>query len=411
MISRFARRRPDDGFTLIELTVAMVVTMLVVTSLIIVFLGSIRGVALSKQRQAATGIATAAMEQFRALDYGDLSAGLYCSDLSGDANVTVSGTCGAGGTATLAPAGSSINETLKVQTGTPPAGGVAPIEPHVTTQQVENVTYTRKAYVTVSPTTPAAFNLTVLVSWTSSVTKGTKTVTERSVEFSPSRCLSSATHPYSGACQAAFNADAGFGNAVITVTDSGGGSNITGFDGAQQLQLALGSLSATLNDEQVTKLTGKVETTSAAATTDTGTTSSGGQTGAVAADTDPSSTAGQSQTSSVSQPGVSAVSLSGDAGVLSAVPVSGGSGSLDAEASSTASSCKDSTGNTLVATLRPCSWGTRQSSGTAGKVSLQLPNGAPNFTIGSVAADAAPAIVMRSPRSSRLSGSQLVWSK
>ena len=395
MISRFRRRRSeDDGFTLVELTVAMVITLLVMSSLIIVFLGSIRGVALSKQRQAATGLATATMEQFRALDYGTLSAGLYCSDLTGafaDPNVTVSGTCGAGGTATLAPAGSSISETLKVQTGTPPAGGIAPITPHVTTKTIEKVTYTTRAYVTVSPTTPAAFNLTVLVSWASNVTRGTKTVTERSVEFSPSRCLSSATHPYSGACQAAFNADAGFASSVITVTDASGGSNISGFDTAKQLQLALGSLSATLGVEQVTKLTGKLQTTSATLSTDAGTSTSGGTTGAVAADSDPSSTTGGVSTAAPSQGSVSTVSASGPAGVLSAVPLSSGSGQLDAEVSSSHTSCQDAAGAPIDDYQRPCTWGSRLSSGTAGKVSLQLPNGAPNFTVASVGAMPAPA--------------------
>ena len=390
MISRFRRTSTDDGFTLVELTVAMVITMLVLSSLIIVFLGSIRGVGLSKQRQSATGIATATMEQFRALDYGTLSAGLYCSDLAGDSNITVSGTCGGGGTATLHPAVGSINETVKVQSGTP-AGAVTPIYPHVTTKTVENVTYTTKAYVTVSPTTPSAFNLTVLVSWSSSVTRGTKTVTERSVEFSPSRCLSSATHPYSGACQAAFNADAGFANSVITITDPNGGTNISGFDAGRQLQLALGSLSATLGVEQVTKLTGKLQTTSASAFTDSGTTTTGGTTATVAADSDPSSTTGGTQTASASQGSVNTMSLSGPAGVLSAVPMTGGSGSLDAEVSSGASSCKDAAGNNLSAALRPCTWGTRQATGSAGKVALQLPNGAPNFTVVSVGAEPAAA--------------------
>jgi prepilin-type N-terminal cleavage/methylation domain-containing protein len=395
VISRFSRRRAssDDGFTLIELTVAMVITAMVMASLIIVFLGSIRGVALSKQRQAATGLATSTMEQFRALDYGTLSAGLYCSDLAGDANVTVSGTCGGGGTATLAPAGSSINETVKVQTSTPPAGGVAPIYPHVTTKTIENVTYTTKAYVTVSPTTPAAFNLTVLVTWKSSVTKlQTKTVTERSVEFSPSRCLSSATHPYSGACQAAFNADAGFANAVISISDASGASNISGFDTAKQLQLALGSLSTTLGVEQVGKLTGKVQTTSAAATSDSGTSSTGGTIGTVAADSDPSSaTLGTPQTASISQGSVNTVSLSGPAGTFNATPANGGTGTLDAEVTSTGSSCQDAGGNPINALNRPCTWGTRQSSGTGGTIKLQLPNGAPNFSVVSVGTEPAKA--------------------
>ena len=393
MISRF-RRRPagEDGFTLVELTVAMVVTMLVVTSLIIVFLGSIKGVALSKQRQAATSLATATMEQFRALDYGTLSAGLYCADLGTDTNLTVSGTCGAGGTVTLAPTGTAISETLKVQTTTPPAAvpGLPPIFPHVATKAVENVTYKTSSYVTINPTTPAAFNLTVLVSWSSSVTKGTKTVTERSTEFSPSRCLSSATHPYSGACQAAFNGDAGFATPVITITDANGdGQDIPGLDG-QSAQLAFGSLSTTLGVEQISKLTGKVQTTSASVKADSGSSTTGGVVGAVSADSDPSSASGGSQTTSISQSSVSTLSLSGDAGVLSAVPASGGSGSLDAEVSSTSTSCNDAAGITLVATQRPCTWGTRQSSGTGGSMTLQLPNGAPNFTLASVGTALSP---------------------
>jgi type II secretory pathway pseudopilin PulG len=391
VIARFRTRGgADEGFTLIELTVAMVVTMLVMSSLIIVFLGSIRGVALAKQRQAATALATSTMEQFRALDYGTLSAGLYCSDLVGDTNITIVGTCGAAGaTVTLAVPGTSISETVKVQTGTP-SGTVGPVYPHIATKAVENVNFKTKAYVTVSPTTPAAFNLTVLVSWSSNVSKGTKTVTQRSTEFSPSRCLSSATHPYSGACQAAFNGDAGFSSAVISVTNtSGDGQDIPGFGGSS-VQLALGALSSTLGVEQISKLTGKAQTTSATAVTDSGATSTGGVSGAVAADSDPSSATNGTSTATVSQSSVSTVSISGGAGVLGAVPASGGSGSLDARVSSTTSSCLDAAGVGILATNRPCTWGSRQSAGTGGSVTLQLPNGAPNFTIASASPAAAP---------------------
>lgn len=393
MIARFrSRGGADDGFTLIELTVAMVVTMLVMSSLIIVFLGSIRGVALAKQRQAATAIATAVMEQFRSLDYGTLSAGLYCSDLAGDTNITISGTCGAvGAVVTLAPPGTAINETLKVQTGTPPAGGLAPVAPHIATKVSENVKYATKSYVSINPTTPSAFNLTVLVSWSSNVSHGTKTVTERSTEFSPSRCLSSATHPYSGACQAGFDGDAGFDTAGITITNaSGNGQDILGFNG-KSVELALGGLSSTLGMEQISKLTGKVQTTSATAVSDTGTSKTGGATNTVAADSDPSSVTGGVSTATVSQSPVSSVGLSGDGGALNATPTSGGSGNLDARVSSTSSSCQDGTGTVLAATNRPCTWGNRQSAGTGGSVQLQLPNGAPNFVLASVGPAPAPA--------------------
>ena len=396
MIARFRRRTSaDDGFTLVELTVAMVVTLIVMSSLAIVFIGSIKGVALAKQRQAATGLATSTMEQFRALDYGTLSAGLYCSDLAADANITVTGTCGAGGsTVTLATAG--LSEAVKVQTSAAPASspGLPPVYPHVVTKAVENVRYTTKSYVTISPTTPSAFNLTVFVSWSSNASKGaTKTVTERSTEFSPSRCLSSATHPYSGACQASFDGDAGFANAAIDITDAAGaGQGIAGFDGSQSLELALGSLSSTLSVEQISKLSGKAQTTSATAVATDGTkTSTGGVTAAVAADSDPSSTTLGAQTAPLSQGAVSTVSLSGNGGVLSATPTSGGTGSLDARVSSTSTSCHDASDLPIVATGRPCTWGNRQSSGSAGSMVLQLPNGAPNFTLASVGAAPVPA--------------------
>src|SRR4051794_41801387 len=103
----------------------MVVTMIVMSSLAIVFIGSIKGVALAKQRQAATALATSTMEQFRALDYGTLSAGLYCSDLVGDANITITGTCGAAGGALPPPPGGgrgTLEGPTSTAPGAPPGG-------------------------------------------------------------------------------------------------------------------------------------------------------------------------------------------------------------------------------------------------------------------------------------------------
>ena len=394
MTSWFRRRRSsDEGFTLIELTVAMMVTLLVATSLVTVFLSSISGVALSKQRQAATGLATGVMEKFRALDYGTLSAGLYCSDLAGDTNVTVSGTCGSGGTVTFAPAGTTISETLQVQSTAAPASSVPPIYPHRVadaTTTVDGVQYTVKSYVTKAPTVASSFNLTVLVSWSSNVTKGqTKTVTQRSLEFSPSRCLSSATHPYSGACQASFNGDAGLSNAAITITGVGDTTTDIPGLGGRSLELGLPGLTTSLGVEQITKLTGIAQTTGVT-TVGSATATAGGSTGAASADSDPSSTTGGTAASTVSQGSTSTLTLSGTAGSLSASPTTGDAGQVDTRVTSTASSCKDAAGNTIT-TTRPCAWGNVQATGTTAAVNLQLANGAPNFSLASIGAAPTPA--------------------
>jgi type II secretory pathway pseudopilin PulG len=389
------RRSSDEGFTLVELTVAMVVTLLVATSLVTVFLSSISGVALAKQRQAATGLATAVMEKFRALDYGTLSAGLYCSDLSGDANLSVSGSCGGGGVVTFAPAGTSINETVQVQSTAAPASSVPPIFPHSVSgasTTVDGVQYTVKSYVTRAATTASSFNLTVLVSWSSTVTHGaTKTVTQRSLEFSPSRCLSSSTHPYSGACQASFNGDAGLTNAGITITAVGDTTvDIPGLN-ASSIELALPALSASLGVEQISKLTGLAGTSSVSVVSSTGTTSSGGAATSVAADSDPSSSSGGVATGTVSQSSSSTLTVSGTAGSLTAAPTTGDAGSADSRVTSTSSSCQDATGSNLPATGRPCSWGNVQQAGTTGALALQLSYGAPNFTLATVGAAPTPA--------------------
>lgn len=383
------RRRSDEGFTLVELTVAMVVTMMVVAGLIAVFLASIRGVALSKQRQAATGLATAVMEKFRALDYGTLSAGLYCSDITGDANLSAAGTCGGGGTVTFAPPGTGISESVQVQSTAAPASAVPPVFPHVVSDastKIENVQYTVSSYVTQAATTASSFNLTVLVTWSSSVSGGTKTVTQRSLEFSPSRCLSSATHPYSGACQAAFNGDAGLSNAGITITAVGDTTvDIPGL-AARSIELSLPSLSASLGVEQISKLTGLAGTSSASVVTSAGTSSSGGFTTAVAADSDPSSSSGGTDTGTVSQTSSSTLTVSGTAGSLTVAPTTGDTGAADSRVTSTSSSCQDATGSALPATDRPCSWSNVQQAGTTGSLALQLAYGAPNFSLASVAA-------------------------
>ncbi len=391
IIAGHRRLRPtEDGFTLIELSVAMFITLLVLAALAGSFIGSLSGVALAKQRQAATGLATGVMEQLRATDYGTLSAGMTCSDVVGDPRVSLSGACASGVTATFTPGIASISEPLVLQVSGPAA---APIVPHIqpaATTKIENVAYGVSTYVSKATLTATSFDLTVLVSWTSSVSKGIKTVIQRSVAYSPSRCLSSATHPYAGACQAAFNGDSGLTKAGITVLNADDGtSNIPGLNG-KKVDLTLNGVSSTLSAEQITNLTAVTSTTGADAYSASSHTSSGGISTSVAADTDPSSDAASTSTGSVTQPSTSAVSLSDTAGVLSLAPSSGDAGSLSSNAASTGSSCIDAAGSFLAALNQPCSWGAVQATGSSSVLNLALPSGAPNFNLASIGTSPGP---------------------
>lgn len=391
------RRRlnaPDDGFTLIELSVAMFVTLLVVSALAAAFLGSVRGIAFAKQRQAATALATATMEQFRAIDSGTLSSGMTCSDVATDSRITLAGGCAAGVTGTFAPGFGGISEPVVLQTSGPTA---APLNPHKTTQTIENATYTIASYVTRPSASSQAFNVTVIVSWSSGVSRGAKQVVQRSSAFSPSRCLSSATHPYAGACQAEFNGDAGLSKAGITVVNADDGSSVVqGLNTTTKLDLNWSSLSATLDAEQIATLTGLVTTTGVVKTSN-----AGGQTGEVSAttsaDTDPASASGGVSTASVTQPGTSAITASGVLGNLAMSPTTTDTGTLDARTASTTSSCYDASNATINASNLPCTWGTVQPSGTAAALTVALTAGAPNWTLASRAASpaAARAVVSR----------------
>ena len=371
----------DEGFTLVELSVAMFVTLLVVAALAAAFLSSIKGIALAKQRQAATGLATATMEQFRAIDYATLSSGMTCSDVSSDSRITLSGGCTAGVTGTFAPGFGGISEPVVLQTSGPTA---APLNPHKSTKAIENVTYTIASYVTSPTVASQSFNVTVIVSWSSSVTRVTKQIVQRSVAFSPSRCLSSATHPYAGACQAEFNGDAGLSKAGMTVVNADDGvSPIPGFGTLTKLDLDWANLSSTMNAEQITTLTGLAGATGVTMTSAGIPTATGNVSATTSADSDPASASGGISTATLSQGSTSTLYAFGTGGTLGMNPTTTDSGSLDARTSSTVGSCLDASNAALVATGLPCAWGSTQPSGSASQLTLNLPNSAPNWTLAS----------------------------
>src|SRR5207248_6375055 len=172
--------------------------------------------ALARQRQSATGLASQAIEQVRALPFDTLAKGLS-SNAATDATVATDSaitTCG----------------TDKCYQGEPipmsnyPAGTtIKPLVPHTRTTTVGPTTYTVKTYVTyyLGNKTSNTYRVTAVVTWVAKERAGASHTTQiQSIFYSPTGCLSTATHPYSAPCQPFFYSTATSDTGHIDVTGS-----------------------------------------------------------------------------------------------------------------------------------------------------------------------------------------------
>jgi prepilin-type N-terminal cleavage/methylation domain-containing protein len=368
-------RPRDGGFTLIELIVAMMVMLIVMSAVLFFFVGSLRAVTLAKQRQTATALATQVMEQIRALPYAMVEQGLDSTDITltgPDADPNLSSVT------QFRPVTGGIVEELVVTTpATPSPRG--PLSPHVQnlTPEPGGPTYVVRSYVTKGDTPEQSYNLSVLASWSSSVSNGTKTVIQRSVSYSPSGCLSTATHPFSGPCQALFTAQAGTSAAGIQVSAIDQGQ-LVGL-GSEPVILAFPGMSSSLGIEQITKLTSSVFASSGKVNGAL----AGGVSATAAADTDPSST--NAFVGSATTPAQSPSSLS-TAGTLGTVKVrvhshAADSGKVGALTSAAGSTCVAHDGTAITNKL-PCASASIATSGSVASIELELDAGK-TLTLGS----------------------------
>ena len=263
---------------------------------------------------------------------------------------------------------SGATETLRVYTA---GADQAPLYPHRATQTIDGVDYTVATYVTEGATLQESYNLTVLVTWSSNVSHGTKTVTQRSTAYSPSGCLSTATHPFSGPCQAFFNGQAGVTTANIAVTnDSDSSLDIVGFNGIAA-RLSLPSLSSSVGVEQTMKLSASAQTSLAEAVTSAGKTTSGGLSAVAPADTDPSSSSQTSASATTAAQTSSSQTLTGLAGTLAVTPTTGDTGGATSQVVAGATGCDDELG-TAVIPNQPCASAQLKQAGSPGGISIGL---------------------------------------
>jgi prepilin-type N-terminal cleavage/methylation domain-containing protein len=382
------RSRADSGFTMVELIVAMVILVTVLLALITVQVRALQGVALAKQRQQATAYANQAMERMRALPYGTVTAGLNSTDLAGDPNLT-------GGNLVPACGASGISEPV-VTTG---SAATAPLYPHVQTiasTATVNVSYKVSSYVTLVSTTAGdtsqGYWLTAIANWPAAGSCGaTKTVRSRSQLFSPSGCLATATHPFSGPCQAFYDGAAASTPAGITVS-SAGAAGTTPFTNNDLTSggVSLPSLSAAVQSEETISASGQAATSGAQYSDSTPPDkSSGAQAASTGASTDPTSgTASTPAAATVTQTGASALTKAGSDG-KSTFTFTPGAGDAGKSASTTAATALGNCNNlsdVAVASVQACSSSAMTPGGTT---SASLTYGS-QMSLGSVAATATP---------------------
>ena len=367
-----AARVNDEGFTLVELVVAMFITMVVMSAMLGIVVESLSSVAKSKQRQAATALANGAMEQLRALPYDTLTVPTLSSVAAGDANLDYTAT----------------PPLLKI--GLTPGPAYEPLvmngySPKTTTSTIDGVVFTVKTYVSQAPGS-AAFSLTTAVNYSSSSSHGPQTSVQHSTAFSPSGCLSNVTHPFSGPCQTYFTLQAGMALGGVTVTKvntlpafPNAISNMSSANNIAELDLGLPALSTNVLAEQTTSGKGTVATTDARVVDTSGvvTQKFGASTASASVDTDPSTVLAQTvpPTSTLAQ-NSTAVFSGGTGGTLTAQPFVNDAGQVGASTASDATVCKGAdpagTGlNTaaLATNYRPCVSGYEQPQGAGGTVS------------------------------------------
>ena len=130
-----------------------------------------------------------------------------------------------------------------------------PLNPHRQTKVMNGTTYTIAVYPTNYLGSTTSFRATVIVSWTGSFRKGViSQVSTQTVLFSPSGCVSSATHPFASPCQPFLYGTAAMSQGAVTITGTILGIDLT------QATLQTGELDSTMQIEQVSAVQGHAKT-------------------------------------------------------------------------------------------------------------------------------------------------------
>jgi type II secretory pathway pseudopilin PulG len=279
-----ARLHDERGFSLLETLVAITVIFGSVIALAYTATIGFGYQSLSRQRQAANGIANEVMEQIRGLAYENVQAGLLSTDLTGDPNIV---SCSGVNRFLSCTANASIPGSGDPLVTSPGLSTTVPLVPHRsstapnTNPTRDGITYGWSSYVTRANTTDAPYRVTVIVTWAGgAVNAPNKFVRLQSIFWSPAGCRSTETHPFAAPCQPFFFGTLSAPQANVTV--AGSVDQLTFTDG----ELIGGSVSSAAQQEQVSQAQGSWQSTEVAITDGAGTRTVGGTSGTTSADSD-----------------------------------------------------------------------------------------------------------------------------
>src|SRR5438874_1434441 len=150
-------RAPEDGFTLIEVVIAIALSAMVFLALAMAMAGGFKAVAVSKARTRGNELGTAAIEDLQRFDYDHLG---LCP-ASGGSGVTDPGTQSFQG---LNPVTLNCGNSVVLEEPCTPTVGTVPKAAY--TCRVSNITYTVQRYVVWGDSDQTKKRLAVFVNWT-----------------------------------------------------------------------------------------------------------------------------------------------------------------------------------------------------------------------------------------------------
>lgn len=372
IVQRARTRGTEDGFTLVEVIVAMFIVVLIMTALLGALVSSLETVSQARHRQTATALATQALERLRALPYNQVTQPDGSAPEAGLQYAVVNGTGYDFEPVGLIP---GVDEPLVVNQ----------LSARWEDQSVGEVTYRIQTYVTRPAATAGGsqtFNLFAVVSWTSATDQGTRRVVERSTTFSPSGCLSTAQSPFAAPCQSYVTAQAGQSLGGVTITNEADAkAMIPGFEDTRLFELTLSANSTSLLVEQ-TATANAGATTSGVRRVGATEAENGSASAAVSVDSDPSSTPDQEETATASGHSSSALQATGTAGRLVGRAAGSDGGEVRAAINGSSTYCLTTSGagfaTGAAGALHPCASSRVQPGSTASSIVFE-PEGTLGF--------------------------------
>ncbi|HEX2425140.1 MAG TPA: prepilin-type N-terminal cleavage/methylation domain-containing protein [Actinomycetota bacterium] len=313
---RLASRLNTDeaGFTMVEMLIAIGIIATALFGLAYTATEGFTYESLARQKQTATGIANQIMEQTRGLAWDKITAGHLASDLSTSTDSNLVAGCAGDSAGTYRFLSCSPNGTpgsgerlvtlaQACPSGTPNC--VYPLISHIGQITQNNIVYTWKTYdtnncptsTTSGCTTTTPYRITVIVTWTGGRSAPNKIVEVQSLFWSPGGCRSTATHPFAAPCQPFFYGVSNVPSGDIHLAGTIDRTNFSEGD------LFSPGVESTLQQEQLSQVQGSFDQSGVRIVDDQGTHTAGGTTSSTsAADTDPGTTSTSYSTVSCGSP-------------------------------------------------------------------------------------------------------------